>query len=112
MDRSVSCKQGLRDAGQWLFDKRRELMPYASHDHPFVPEEVLNQLPDVAEPRKFATGAAHGMAKRTPEQVRLIRQLAREGVKQSVIAQRFGMTSGGVSRIVNRIVWTHLEDES
>lgn len=103
-------KQGLKDAAQWTFDKRRELMPYASHA-PFVSDEALAQMPDTERPRAYASGSAHGMARHTEQDIRDIRRLAREGVKQIRIAEQYGISSGSVSQIVNRVLWAHLEDE-
>ena len=103
-------KQGLKDAAQWTFDKRRELMPYASHDTPFVSEEALSRAPDTERPRAYANGSAHGMARHGEQDIRDIRRLANEGVKQARIAELYGISGGAVSQIVNRVIWAHLED--
>jgi hypothetical protein len=56
-------------------------------------------------------GEAHPLAKLTVRDVATIRQLAAEGVFQKVIAQRFGITQTGVSRIVRRVVWKDVPRE-
>lgn len=103
-------KQGLKDAAQWVYDKRRELMPFSSHDVPFVSDEALARMPDVARERVFAAGRHHGMARHSEADIREIRRLAREGVRQVRIAEQYGISGGAVSQIVNRVIWAHLED--
>lgn len=56
----------------------------------------------------WARGERCGTSKLTEAQVREIRGLWAAGVKQTEIARRFGLTSGWVSRIVNRKWWIHL----
>lgn len=101
-------KQGLRDAAQCVFDMRRELMPYSSHDDPFVSESALACVPDDAPPIVMAKGEKHGMAKVTEEQVRDIREMAANGIPQARACEKYGLSSGSVSRIVNRIDWAWL----
>lgn len=104
-------KQGLRDAAQWTFDKRRELMPYASHDMPFVSEDALARVPTEERPRTYASGSAHGMSKVSEQQVRDMRRLATEGIRQARLCEMFSLSSASVSRIINRVDWAHLENE-
>lgn len=104
-------KQGLRDAAQWTFDKRRELMPYASHDMPFVSEDALSRMPDEERRPAYASGSAHGMSKVNEQQVRDMRRLAAEGTRQARLCEQFGLSSAAVSRIINRVDWAHLENE-
>jgi DNA invertase Pin-like site-specific DNA recombinase len=54
-------------------------------------------------------GEAHGLAKLTDDDVRTIRRLASDGVTQTDLAGRFGVTQPQVSRIVNRRLWRHID---
>jgi AraC-like DNA-binding protein len=44
----------------------------------------------------------------TEDNVRLMRQLRREGMPIKEIAQRFGMSRDHTSRILNRKLWKHV----
>lgn len=47
-------------------------------------------------------------AKITPEAVRQIRTLSKQGVHQKLIAKRFGITQSTVSKVVLRLAWRHV----
>ena len=53
-------------------------------------------------------GSQHGLSKPTEEQVLIIRELALYGNKQSLLAKDFGVSPMTVSRIVNRVLWSHI----
>lgn len=101
-------KQGLKDAAQWVYDKRRELMPFASHDMPFVSAEALALMPDEVPPRVYARGSAHGMSRLAEPDILEIRDMAKGGMKVSDIAERFGVSGSAVSQIVSRARWAHI----
>lgn len=53
-------------------------------------------------------GAANRSAKINEDDVRAIRKLVAEGVKQSVIAERYGIHRSNVYYIVSRKSWAHV----
>ena len=67
---------------------------------------------DAANPERIRSGARHGMAKLTEENVREIRkQRAAGGVTQAALAQKFGVTGVTISSIILRKTWTNLADD-
>ncbi|KWC16355.1 hypothetical protein WL47_00305 [Burkholderia ubonensis] len=54
-------------------------------------------------------GERSAHAKLTAADVVEIRRLFVEGVRQRVLAQRFGVSEDQISRIVRRVSWTHVE---
>ena len=50
----------------------------------------------------------HNTRKLDPEDVVLIRELHKEGLKLQVIADKFEVTKTNVSKIVNKKIWGHL----
>lgn len=60
------------------------------------------------ESRVRHAGTANGSAKLTDDQVRQIRELSAERMRQRDIAVRFGISQALVSLIVNRKIWNHL----
>jgi AraC-like DNA-binding protein len=53
-------------------------------------------------------GSQHASAVLTEDNVRLMRQLRREGMPIKEIAQRFGMSRDHIGRILNRKLWKHV----
>lgn len=53
-------------------------------------------------------GEDHGMAKMTADDVRMIRRRAEAGASYAQLAREYGMTSGHIRRVVERIRWAHL----
>lgn len=53
-------------------------------------------------------GERHGGAKLTEREVRLIRRLQRAGVRQNLIATRFGVSQMTISRVANGVLWRHI----
>ena len=51
----------------------------------------------------------HNTRKLDPEDVILIRELRREGLKLQVIAEKFDVSKTNVSKIVNNKIWSHLD---
>jgi DNA invertase Pin-like site-specific DNA recombinase len=51
----------------------------------------------------------HNTRKLDPEDVILIRELRREGLKLQVIADKFDVSKTNVSKIVNNKIWSHLD---
>jgi len=58
--------------------------------------------------RERARGEDHGNSKLTAEKVLEIRRLAEDGLDQTEIAARFGITRSNVSAVVCRKSWAHL----
>jgi len=54
----------------------------------------------------------HNTRKLEPEDVILIRQLRREGLKLQAIAEKFEISKTNVSKIVNRKIWTHVYEKA
>jgi DNA invertase Pin-like site-specific DNA recombinase len=50
----------------------------------------------------------HNTRKLDPEDVVLIRELHKEGLKLQVIADKFEVTKTNVSKIVNKKIWGHV----
>jgi len=50
----------------------------------------------------------HNTRKLDPEDVILIRELHKEGLKLQVIAEKFDVSKTNVSKIVNNKIWSHL----
>ena len=50
----------------------------------------------------------HNTRKLDPEDVILIRELHKEGLKLQVIADKFEVTKTNVSKIVNKKIWSHV----
>ena len=50
----------------------------------------------------------HNTRKLDPEDVILIRELHKEGLKLQVIADKFEVTKTNVSKIVNKKIWGHV----
>ncbi|MHC4489947.1 MAG: NUMOD4 domain-containing protein [Planctomycetota bacterium] len=53
-------------------------------------------------------GEQQGQSKLTAIQIQKIRQLAKSGIAQSKIADRFGVTQQHISKIVTRKQWRHI----
>ena len=51
----------------------------------------------------------HNTRKLDPEDVILIRELRREGLKLQAIADKFDVSKTNVSKIVNNKIWSHLD---
>ena len=54
----------------------------------------------------------HNTRKLDPEDVVLIRELHKEGLKLQVIAEKFEISKTNVSKIVNRKIWTHVHEKA
>lgn len=54
----------------------------------------------------------HNKRKLEPEDVILIRQLRREGLKLQAIAEKFEMSKTNVCKIVNHKIWTHVYEKA
>lgn len=59
-------------------------------------------------PRPKIQGEKHYKAKLTETQVREIHRLAHEGVREILIAERFGVDRGTVGHIKRQETWRHL----
>ena len=53
-------------------------------------------------------GEAHPSAKLTNEQVKQIRELAKQGFSTNVIARNFKVSTWNVEQIVKNKTWTHI----
>lgn len=54
-------------------------------------------------------GERHGGSKLTEREVRLIRRMKRAGIKQNLIATRFGVSQMTISRVANGVLWRHID---
>ncbi len=62
------------------------------------------------DPERVPRGEAHGMAKLTSDDVRQIRALyAAGGISQDRLAEQFHVHRKGISQIIRRIIWKHVE---
>ncbi len=61
-------------------------------------------------PESVRRGERNSNAKLTTEAVRLIRKLARAGVRQKRIADVAGVSAGLVSQVIQRDKWAHVPD--
>jgi DNA-binding MarR family transcriptional regulator len=60
-------------------------------------------------PRRWASGEASHLARVSSKQVLLIRKLYTKGnVTQSALAERFGMSTSNMKRILARRSWKHI----
>lgn len=67
-------------------------------------------MQDMVDAGRAASGEANGNAELTEDQVRVIRKEYATGlVSQRALARRFGVSQGTISQIVNRKTWTHIE---
>jgi len=53
-------------------------------------------------------GESHPRSKLTSEQVKQIRELAKQGFSTNVIARNFKVSTWNVEEIVKRKTWTHI----
>lgn len=53
----------------------------------------------------------HNTRKLDPEDVALIKELRKEGLKLQAIADKFEVTKTNVSKIVNNKIWRHFNAE-
>jgi Mor family transcriptional regulator len=76
--------------------------------------EVWKHVLD-SDTRPMPEGAKKGelrpMSKLNPEKVREIRDLAKSGHNQTVIATTYGVCQAIISRIIHRKAWVHVPDE-
>lgn len=68
---------------------------------------VLGKKPNV---EKRAHGEKHHNSKLTAETVREIRELYRQGMKQTALAAKFGTPQTNISSIVRKESWKHVPD--
>ena len=59
-------------------------------------------------PGKVARGSEHGSAILTEKNVLHMRRMHAWGMTLQVIADKYGMSTSYISRIINRKVWTHI----
>lgn len=70
------------------------------------------QTENVADARfhgTIARGETHGQAKMAEDTVRLMRQLKAEGMTNTALAKRFGISHGVTSSICNFKAWVHVK---
>lgn len=77
-------------------------------DHLFLGTQADNVHDMWAKGRADHRGERNGRARLTPDDVRQIRQLSREGVGYRPIARRFGVASPTVRDIVKGWHWAHV----
>ena len=53
-------------------------------------------------------GESHPRSKLTSEQVKQIRELAKQGFSTNVIARNFKVSTWNIEQIVKRKTWTHI----
>ena len=125
-DKNGYSKLNLRNAdGVPKTVSRHGLVARAFHGAP-APGEVVNHKNCVkddcrAENLEWATRAensAHAArmgrykSKLTPEKVREMRRLARDGVTYEALAKQYGVAIATAHRAVNRVTWKHVADET
>lgn len=77
--------------------------------HLFLGSSADNSGDMVNKGRSFKNrGEAHGLAKLTDDQVRLMRRLALEGMPTRRIAEVFGMSRSRIGDIIRGKGWTHI----
>ena len=54
----------------------------------------------------------HNTRKLEPEDVLLIRELRKEGLTLQAIADKFDVTKTNVCKIVNKKIWSHLNEDN
>ena len=82
-------------------------------DHLFLGTKADNNRDMIAKGRnRNLRGSAHPMAKLTEDDVRDIRRLAKEGMTNTELANRFGIAEVTACHIVARRSWRHLQDST
>lgn len=61
-----------------------------------------------AAARRKQKGEGNNAAKLTDELVKKIRRLRAEGLRPTVLAERFNVDRGVIWRVVNRRAWSHV----
>lgn len=69
-----------------------------------------DNLGDAARKGRTAIGVRNGSARLTPDAVRKIRALKRDGQTDVRVAEEFGISRGLVSQIYRRLIWKSVED--
>lgn len=88
-----------------------DVPPCVNPDHLFLGTNAENAADRARKGRSVTIprpGVKHHNAKITDNDVREIRHLAADGMKNTTIAKRFGLGGAQVSRIVTRKRWKHV----
>lgn len=81
--------------------------PCVNLDHLFIGTQSDNMLDAFAKNRKERMkGSRNGRSKLTFDQVQEIRSLSSVGEKQTLLAERFGVSQSLVTKIINYEVWS------
>lgn len=73
-----------------------------------IAEETKKRLTGKPKSEQCKLNIQLGVAKITPEQVLIIRQKYKEGVKQVTLAKDFNLTKHAINKIVKRITWKNI----
>lgn len=94
--------------GQYVLH-RCDNPPCCNPDHLFLGDQFDNMRDMIRKGRLYnRTGSKNGCSKLTEDDVREIRRLKAEGVKQVRLAERFGVSTVAISLIVLRKKWVHV----
>jgi len=94
--------------GQYVLH-RCDNPPCCNPDHLFLGDQFVNMRDMIQKGRIYdRTGSKNGCSKLTEDDVREIRRLKVEGVKQVRLAERFGVSTVAISLIVLRKKWVHV----
>lgn len=102
--------------GEWPMPEGRHICdtPACVRPDHIVPGTHAQNMRDMQKRRRHAHGERNASSRLKEEEVRAIKQLLAQGVKQSVIAQKFRIAPPHVSKINTGQVWAHVkltEDE-
>lgn len=94
--------------GQYVLH-RCDNPPCCNPDHLFLGDQFDNMRDMIRKGRLYnRNGSKNGCSKLTEDDVREIRRLKAEGVKQVRLAERFGVSTVAISLIVLRKKWVHV----
>lgn len=83
--------------------------PCCNPEHLFLGDQFVNMQDMIRKGRLYdRTGSKNGCSKLTEDDIREIRRLKAEGVKQVRLAERFGVSTVAISLIVLRKKWVHV----
>jgi hypothetical protein len=112
--RSEACKAKIRErlTGRTLPPEHVEAAA-AGHRGQVRSEETKRRISEAqkGKRRPWQDGEKHHGAKWTITDVRMVRQLHRDGMKSKAIAQHMGMTKGCVGSIIHRRTWKWVDND-
>ena len=73
-----------------------------------ISKDVKERLTGKVKSEQCKLNIQLSVAKITPEQVLIIRQKYKEGIKQVVLAKEFNLTKYAINKIIKRITWKNI----